>query len=229
MAMKKIIIALTLILSIYSGQTFAKKAELLQNSDLSQTINQQNIVTATLKSSSRLFKVKEDLTSVIIIVPKGSTVKILGSDSTYYRVAYEENEGYIFKEHAIIDKEPANFSELTKKREVAEYGATREKQQPPQEQPQKQQQQQQQQPAQDLQRSRFSYLENKYGSSMAARLIAGKIWKGMNSEMVKDSWGAALKINRSINENVVREEWIYKTTWLYFENNTLVDWGPIKN
>ena len=24
---------------------------------------------------------------------------------------------------------------------------------------------------------------------MAARLYAGKIWKGMNSEMVKDSWG----------------------------------------
>ena len=28
---------------------------------------------------------------------------------------------------------------------------------------------------------------------MAARLYAGKIWKGMNSEMVRDSWGAAAK------------------------------------
>lgn len=222
--MKRIIIAATLILAIYSGQLFAAKAELLQNSDMSMVASQQNNITATLKTSSRLFKEKEDLTSVIVIVPKGSTVKILGRDSTYYKVAYEENEGYIFKQHAVTDKEPANFSDLTKKSEVAEYGTTVQKQQPVQE-----QQQQRTQPAREQQVSRFTYLENKYGTAMAARLIAGKIWKGMNPELVKDSWGTAQKINRSVNENVVREEWIYKTTWLYFENNTLVDWGPIKN
>jgi hypothetical protein len=220
--MKRIIIAAAFILGIYYGQVRAASAEGLNDSDQNQTLNQQNNITATLKTSSRLFKVKEDLTSVIIIVPKGSTVKILGSDSTYYRIAYEENEGYIFKRHAEIDKVPGNITELTKKREVTEYGTSTQKQQPGQA-------QQQQQPSKELQVSRFSYLENKYGSSMAARLNAGKIWKGMNSEMVKDSWGTALRINRSINENVVREEWIYKTTWLYFENNTLVDWGPIKN
>ena len=63
---------------------------------------------------------------------------------------------------------------------------------------------------------------------MAARLYAGKIWKGMNSEMVKDSWGAAEKINRVISGNIIKEEWIYKNTWLYFENNTLLEWGPVK-
>jgi hypothetical protein len=222
--MKRIIIAAAFILGLFYVQAIAARAESLKDYDQNQTINQQSNITATLKTSSRLFKVKEDLTSVIIIVPKGSTVKILGSDSTYYRIAYEENEGYILKKHAEIDKEPGNFSQLTKKREASEYGTSIQKQQPVQA-----QQQQQPQPAKELQVSRFSYLENKYGSAMAARLIAGKIWKGMNSEMVKDSWGTALKINRSINENVVREEWIYKTTWLYFENNTLVDWGPIKN
>ena len=64
---------------------------------------------------------------------------------------------------------------------------------------------------------------------MAARLIAGKIWKGMSAEMVKDSWGVAEKINRVINGNVVKEEWIFRTTWLFFENNALVEWGPRKN
>ena len=45
---------------------------------------------------------------------------------------------------------------------------------------------------------------------MAARIIAGKIWKGMNSEMVKDSWGNPEKINRIISGNVIKEEWIYQ-------------------
>ncbi len=50
----------------------------------------------------------------------------------------------------------------------------------------------------------------------------------MNSEMVKDSWGTAEKINRVISGNIIKEEWIYKNTWLYFENNTLVEWGPVR-
>ena len=62
---------------------------------------------------------------------------------------------------------------------------------------------------------------------MAARLGAGKIWKGMSAEMVRDSWGSPSKINRVIGNNV-REEWVYRNTWLFIENNTLVDWGPVK-
>ena len=63
---------------------------------------------------------------------------------------------------------------------------------------------------------------------MAARIISGKIWKGMNSDMVKDSWGLAEKVNRIVNGNTIEENWIYRNTWLYFENNTLIDWGPVK-
>jgi hypothetical protein len=62
---------------------------------------------------------------------------------------------------------------------------------------------------------------------MAARLIAGKIWKGMTAEMVRDSWGSPVKINRVIRNNSAKEEWIFKNTWLYIENNSLVEWGPI--
>jgi len=163
-------------------------------------------VTATLKSSSRLFSVKDDMTSVVVIIPTGSTVKVLGSDSTYMHVTFEENEGYIFSKTATIDKTPVNIARMI------------------QSQPQPAAQQQvNEQPL-----SRFSYLEKKYGTTMAARLYSGKIWKGMNSDMVKDSWGTAQKINRTINGNTVQEEWFYKTTWLYFENNTLKDWGPVK-
>jgi len=167
---------------------------------------QNKNVTATLKSSSRLFSVKDDMTSVVVIIPTGSTVKVLDSDSTYMHVTFEENEGYIFSKTAIIDKTPVNIAQMIQNKPQSSA-----------------QQQTNEQPL-----SRFSYLEKKYGTTMATRLYSGKIWKGMNSEMVKDSWGSAQKINRTINGNTVQEEWLYKTTWLYMENNTLLDWGPVK-
>lgn len=180
---------------------------LIVASAMAQTNTSENKdVTATLKSSSRLFKVKEDLTSVILVIPSGSVVTVLDSDSTYFHVIYQQDEGYIYKRHAVIDKAPVKTINST----LAAKSS------------------QETQPEQEQYVSRFTYLESKYGTSLAARINAGKIWKGMSSEMVKDSWGKAEKVNRVINGNVINEEWIYKNSWLYFENNTLVEWGPRK-
>lgn len=190
-----------------SLQAQANKAALLEDLEKSNPASQNVTATATLKSASRLFGAKDDLTTVILIIPAGSVVTVLDSDSTYLRVVFEENEGYIFKRQAIINKTPVNTPQIIQPQQAV-----------PEE-----------KPVQEQQESRFSYLESKYGSNMAARLISGKIWKGMNAEMVKDSWGKAEKINRVISGNIIKEEWIYKNTWLYFENNTLLEWGPIKN
>lgn len=195
-----------LVIGVLPLKAQTNKADQLQALEKNQPYNQNVTLTATLKSSSRLFGTRDDLTSVIMIIPSGSTVDVLGSDSTYLHVTFEDNEGFILKRHAVMDKTPVNVSQ------------TIQSQQPVQE----------VQPAQEQQDSRFSYLENKYGSNLAARLMAGKIWKGMNSEMVSDSWGTAEKINRVISGNVIKEEWIFKNSWLYFENNTLVEWGPVR-
>jgi hypothetical protein len=184
----------------------SSRTESLQNLEQPNSSVQEIQPTAIMTSSSRLFGAKDDLTTVILIIPKGSTVTILGSDSTYFHILFEDNEGYIFKRHAVIDKTPVQPPQTNQIQQFVEED----------------------QPAQVQQMSRFSYLENKYGSNMAARIIAGKIWKGMNSEMVKDSWGTAQKVDRVISGNIIKEEWTYKNTWLYFENNTLVDWGPIR-
>jgi hypothetical protein len=153
-----------------------------------------------------LFASKDDLTSVILIIPADSVVAVLDSDSTYFHVIFQENEGYIFKRQAVLNKVPVNAQQAVQSQPEVQGN----------------------EPVQDQQQSRLSYLENKYGSNMAARLISGKIWKGINSDMVKDSWGTPEKINRVVNGNIIKEEWIFKTTWLYFENNTLLEWGPVK-
>jgi hypothetical protein len=204
--MKKLIFSTLLLLIVIAIQAQNNKVDILQKLESNQTAGNVG-ATATLTSSSRLFGAKDDLTTVIMIIPSGSSVNVLGSDSTYFKVSFEENEGYIFKRHAVIDKTPVNTTKPVQAREVVRET----------------------QPVQERPVSRFTYLESKYGSNMAARLMAGKIWKGMNSEMVKDSWGSAEKVNSVQSGNLLKEEWIFRNTWLYFENNMLVEWGPIKN
>jgi hypothetical protein len=202
--MKKFIFSCLFLLIFISSQAQAGGTELLRS--LEKSSNQVQQVTATLKSSSRLFKEKEDITSVIVIIPSGSVVDVLGSDSTFLRVKFEDDEGYIYSRHAVINNTPAPVvkTEPNKQETPGKKELTNEQKQV----------------------KRFDYLEYKYGTDMAKKLMEGKIWKGMSAEMVHDSWGSPLKINRVIGE-IVREEWIYKSYWLYIEDNTLAQWGPV--
>ncbi len=206
--MKIITLSLLILFSFRVANAQDNRAIILQDLENSQAAPQDIKQTATLKSASRLFGAKDDLTTVILIIPRDSVVDILGSDSTYLNVIFEGNEGYIFKRDAEINEAPVPSQTVVrpeeKTMEVKPEDATQ-------------------------QTSRFSYLESKYGSSMAAKLMAGKVWKGMDSGMVRDSWGKPQKINRVISGNTVKEEWIYKNTWLYIENDFLVEWGPIRN
>jgi hypothetical protein len=165
--------------------------------------------TATLKSASRLFATRDDLTSVITIIPADSVVSVIDSDSTYFHVTYNDSEGYIFKRQAVIDKDMSVYQ-----KQQAQFNQQSDSQSMTQRKPES--------------NDRFGYLENKYGPEMAKRLIAGKIWKGMTAEMVSDSWGTAQKINRVINGNVVKERWYFRNTWLYLENDILLDWGAVR-
>ena len=202
-----VISCLLLIISLsVSGQ--GNRTSVLQNLEKGSSSAAEGQITATTKSSTRLFGDRFDLTSVITLVPSGTIVNVIGSDSTFLKVAFEDTTGYIFRKHAVISSSPVVARTVQ---------APEEKTQPvnvKQSQPQV---------------SRFTELENKYGTNMAARLAAGKIWKGMNSAMIRDSWGSPQKINRVISGNIIKEEWVYRNTWLYLENDVLQEWGPIRN
>ncbi len=205
--MKKFLISSFLLILIISANAQGNKTQVLQGLESNQQNDQNTAITATLKSASRLFRDKDDLTSVIMVIPRDSVVSVLGSDSTFLRVIFEGNEGYIYARQAEINKSVA----VAQPSVVQESAVTEGR------------------PVQPRQKiSRYTYLENKYGPALAARLYAGKIWKGMHSQLVQDSWGSPRKINRLISGNIVKEEWIYKNAWLYFQNNTLAEWGPVK-
>ena len=204
--MKKLTIPIFMMLLAFSANARDNRVNTLQSLESGQSQNQDTKLTAIVNKATRLFGSKDDLTSVIMIVPAGDTIDVIGSDSTYFHILYQESEGYIFKRHAtIVNITPDVAPAVQQQANVQE-----------------------EQPAQQQQISRFSYLENKYGTSMAARLISGKIWKGMTTDMVQDSWGGPKKINRVINGNDVKEDWFYNNSWLHFENDTLTEWGPVK-
>jgi hypothetical protein len=204
--MKKSIIASLFLLSVCMIHAQDNRASILQDLESNNSSNQDVKLTATTTSATRLFGEKDDLTSVILIIPSDTIVDVIGSDSTYLHVVFEDYEGYIFRRHARLNEPEIVKSPVVQKQENI--------QEPQEQAPQ--------------QVSRFTYLENKYGSNMAARLISGKIWKGMSSEMIRDSWGKPQTIKRTISGNTIEEEWFYKNTWLYIENDILTDWGPIK-
>src|SRR5664279_1387613 len=144
--MKRLLLISLILTCAFSIKAQTNKTDKLQALEQNQPAN-QNITTATLKSASRLFAAKDDLTSVIQIIPADSVVEVLESDSTYLHVVFDQNEGYIFKRQAVMDKIAVQASQPGQP--VI----------------------QETQPVQQQQQSRLSYLENKYGSNMAARLI----------------------------------------------------------
>lgn len=225
--MKKILFLFIFVFAAVSINAQEDKTELLQDLENDQAIkpvteiqtdiseDQDVMMIAKLKSAARLFGDKYDLTSVIMVLPADTELEILDSDSTYLHVIIEDYEGYVYTKHAIISEA---VRPVSPEPEIAEEQAVVPEAESVQE----------TQPVQEQQVSRFTYLENKYGSNMAARLMAGKIWKGMEADMILDSWGNPRKINRVISGNVIKEEWIFRNTWLYLENDVLTEWGPIR-
>lgn len=204
--MKRIISSFTVFLVFYALNSQVTKTDVLQDLEKSQPAVQAAVTTATLKSASRLFKDKDDLTSVIMVIPKGSIVDLQpGLYDTFLKVVFEGNEGYIYEHDAEINKTSVPAKPTPAQSSVQEG-----------------------RPVQRQTIGRYEYLEKKYGPSLAAKLFEGKIWKGMHSQLVKESWGSPNKINRVISGNIVKEEWFYKKTWLYFQNSTLAEWGPVK-
>lgn len=202
--MKKFIFVLLSLFIVTFTNAQVNRTNVLQGLESGNNGNQQGSLAGTMKSASRLFGSKDDLTSVIMIIPAGDTIDIIGSDSTYYHIVYGENEGFVLKRHVVPMVAAAQTVNRTQQNNLSD-------------------------PQQNYnQTSRFSYLENKYGTNMAARLMAGKIWKGMTTDMVTDSWGKPKKITRVINSSLLKEEWIYNNSWLFFENDLLEDWGPVK-
>ncbi|MCR4940383.1 MAG: DUF2845 domain-containing protein, partial [Treponemataceae bacterium] len=64
------------------------------------------------------------------------------------------------------------------------------------------------------------YLE-KFGEDKWNTILAEKVSVGMTKEMCRLSWGEPKRVNKTITESVIREQWVYGSNYLYFENGIL--------
>lgn len=77
----------------------------------------------------------------------------------------------------------------------------------------------------EAEKVRMASIKKKYGETIGNKIIDGKIWIGMTSEMAIDSWGAPSEKNRTVGSWGVHEQWVYGDhTYLYFENGKLTSW-----
>ena len=190
------------------------------------TISAQNLPQATTKGAVRLFGDKDDLTSVITIIPDGSTVEVVTPDSVFTRVLFEGSDGFVRSDRLTAAKRVLNAAPArTTQPAAAEQPAAWQTQQ---NQPQQQAQQQPVEQEYNAQADRYEMLVNKYGTDIGKRLYQHKVWKGVNSDMARDSWGKPVQINRMYVDQSVDEEWIYSKKYLYFRDGILIEWGPVK-
>jgi hypothetical protein len=176
-------------------------------------VSAQDLQKASIKGTARLFSDKDDITSVIQLIPDGSTVEVIKPDSLYSLIRFENLEGYV-KSDRLGAPQPV----------AAEAVA-------PVDQPVDAVQSQQSQVAPEPVRQpvdRYDALVTKYGDDIGKRLYQHKVWKGVAADMAIDSWGKPKQINRMFVDQSVDEEWIYSKKYLYFRDNILIEWGPVK-
>lgn len=156
----------------------------------------------TTTSACRLFADIENVSSVLLYVPKGKEVEVIEFSGDYALIEYEGTKGWIS-----ANKTTGQLPQIEEK-----YADTQNN---------------------DLyttptQYDRFSILVDKYGLRTGKALFEHKIWKGIDNNMVKDSWGKPLNVKREVNGSGEVEMWTYRKSWLLFKNGVLSEWGPNK-
>lgn len=176
------------------------------------SLTAQDLQKLATKGAVRLFSDKDDLTSVIQIIPDGTVVEAVSADTVFTLIRLGDVEGYV-KSDRLTAALPVIATTQPAVQPVQEVAPI--------------------QPAVDAQArqiptERFQKLIDKYGTDLARKIYQHKVWKGISSEMARDSWGKPKQVNRMYVNRSIEEEWIYSSKYLYFRDDVLVDWGPVK-
>ncbi|MBS0011742.1 MAG: hypothetical protein KFF49_10060 [Bacteroidales bacterium] len=160
---------------------------------------------ATTKSVTRLFGDKGNASSVIAYIKADTTLNVLVVEEDYLKVLYGEAEGWIETNKATLRNTEGEILQVGEQAEQAEQAIP------------------QQQAV-----NRKTMLINKYGPEKGQAIYEHKIWKGMNNDMVFESWGKPLRVDRLIKGADIQERWIYTKSYVIFDEDILVEWGPVR-
>ena len=76
--------------------------------------------------------------------------------------------------------------------------------------------------------TKLDKLTKKYGKDIASMISAGKIWKGMTIEMLRDSWGKPDKVNEDTFSYGTFTQLKYGDIEFFFRDKKLIDWEEEK-
>lgn len=158
----------------------------------------------TTTSACRLFADIENVSSVLSYIPKGVELEVIEYSGDFALIQYEGTKGWIRADKTSAPQAPAQVQEQYN--EPQNYNNYN--------------------PVQLT--DRFSILIDKYGYRTGKAIYEHKIWKGIDNNMVKDSWGKPLQVSREINSTGTIEIWTYRKSWLLLQNGILTEWGPNK-
>ncbi len=176
------------------------------------SLTAQDLQKLATKGAVRLFADKDDLTSVIQIIPDGTVVEAVSADTAFTLIRLGDVQGYV-KSDRLTAALPVVTTTQPAVQPVQEAAPV--------------------QPVADVQArqiptDRYQALSEKYGADLGLKLYQHKVWKGITSDMARDSWGKPKQINRMYVDSSVDEEWIYSRSYLYFRDGVLIEWGPVK-
>jgi len=176
------------------------------------SLTAQDLQKLATKGAVRLFADKDDLTSVIQIIPDGTVVEAVSADTAFTLIRLGDVQGYV-KSDRLTAALPVVTTTQPAVQPVQEAAPV--------------------QPVADVQArqiptDRYQALSEKYGADLGLKLYQHKVWKGITSDMARDSWGKPKQINRMYVDSSVDEEWTYSKSYLYFRDGVLIEWGPVK-
>ena len=189
------------------------------------SLTAQDLQKLATKGAVRLFADKDDLTSVIQIIPDGTVVEAVSADTAFTLIRLGDVQGYV-KSDRLTAALPVVSTTQPVTQPVQEAPVLQPVTEPVQEAAPVQ-------PYADVQNrqiptERYQALSEKYGADLGLRLYQHKVWKGITSDMARDSWGKPKQINRMYVDTSVDEEWVYSRSYLYFRDGVLIEWGPVK-
>lgn len=179
---------------------------------ISALLLQAQSQTVTTNAVCRLLADPANTSSVLMYVPEGLEFEVLGSKDNHILISHEGTEGYVSMDNVIFSQPVAEEQPITDYRTGT--GGDNDVQVNYQ--------------TEAYQQARYDILVQKYGERYARALFEHKIWKGIDHNMVRDSWGKPIEIKRSVKRGVITEEWVYRKHRLIFVNDVLTRWGPAR-
>lgn len=166
----------------------------------------------TTTSVCRFMSDPDNTRSVISYIPLGTELIVRGVKGDFWLVEYDGTEGYVDSgkvrdlsaEQDMQMDAPQNSAQTEEMEATIDFRSS------------------------EYQAARYQILIEKYGETTAKALFEHKIWKGIDHNMVRDSWGKPLEVKRTATSGEIREEWIYSKSRLVFVDDVLTWWGPVR-